>query len=90
MQLGGALYRTTRINGGTSLLDITVLQEITIFFGNQLLEIIQYNLYNLSTPRDNRKFQEMNLYKCYTNIQEFGAIILGNFQVLQSVCHLRI
>ena len=90
MQLGGALYRTARIDGGSSLLDITVLQEYTNFFGNQLLEIIQYNLYNLSTPRDNRKFQEMNLYKCYTNIQEFGAIILGNFQVLQSVCHLRI
>ena len=90
MRLGGALYRTARIDGGTSLLDFTVLQEYTLFFGNQLLEIIQYNLYNLSTPRDNRKFQEMILYKRYTNIQEFGAIILGNFQVLRSVCHLRI
>ena len=90
MQLGSALYRSARIDGGSSLLDFTVLQEYTLFFGNQLLEIIQYNLYNLSTPRDNRKFQDMNLYKRYTNIQEFGAIILDNLQALQSVYHLRI
>ena len=90
MQLGGALYRTARIDGGTSLLDITVLQEFTIFFGKQLLEFIQYNLYNLSTPRDNHKFQDMNLYKRYTNIQKFGAIILDSLQALQSVYHLRI
>ena len=68
MQLGSALYRSARIDGGSSLLDFTVFQEYTLFLGNQLLEIIQYNLYNLSTPCDTRKFQEIILYKLYTNI----------------------
>ena len=86
MQLGSALYRSARIDGGSSLLDFTVLQEYTLFFGNQLLEIIQYNLYNLSTPRDKRKFHEIILYKLYTNIQDFGAIIWGNLRASRSVC----
>ena len=86
MQLGSALYRSARIDGGSSLLDFTVFQEYTLFLGNQLLEIIQYNLYNLSTPCDTRKFQEIILYKLYTNIQEFGAIILGNLRASRSVC----
>lgn len=86
MQLGSALYRSARIDGGSSLLYFTVFQEYTLFLGNQLLEIIQYNLYNLSTPRDTRKFQEIILYKLYTNIQEFGAIILGNLRASRSVC----
>ena len=87
MQLGSALYRSARIDGGSSLLDFTVFQECTLFLGNQLLEIIQYNLYNLSTPRDNRKFQETMLYKLYTNIQELGAIILGSLRASRNACH---
>ena len=90
MQLGSALYRSARIDGGSSLLDFDCSSRIYTFVGNQLLEIIQYNLYNLSTPRDNRKFQEMNLYKCYTNIQEFGAIILGSLRASRNACHLQI